>query len=450
MEHFRIFIVEDDLLYAKILGHHLSHNPDYEVEVFTNGKDLVNNLYKNPHVISLDYNLPGMSGMEVLKRIKEHNSELPVIVVSGQQDVSTAIELLKKGVYDYVIKDQDTKERLWNLMRNIRENYSLKKKITLLEEEIGKKYEYGSLIKGNSPAINKVFMLIEKAAKTNITVSIYGDTGTGKELVAKSIHFNSKRKNKPFVAVNVTAIPRELIESEMFGHEKGSFTGANSRRIGKFEEANHGTIFLDEIGDMDLNMQAKLLRVLQEEEVSRVGSNTTVKLDVRVIVATHKNLPEEVKKGTFREDLYYRLLGLPIELPPLRDRGNDIFLLARFFLDEFCSRNQMPKLTFSPASLEKLKKYPYPGNVRELKAIVELAAVMTNSDTIETEDISFSSEGSVNDLLQQEMTLEEYNRLIINYFLKKYDNKVRLVAKKLDIGKTTIYRMMKDDTIDLE
>ena len=447
MDPFRIFIVEDDLLYAKILGHHLAHNPDYEVEVFTNGKDLVNNLYKNPNVISLDYNLPGMSGLEVLKRIKEHNSELPVIVVSGQQDVSTAIELLKKGAYDYVIKDQDTKERLWNLMRNIRENFSLKQKITVLEEEIGKKYEYGNLIKGNSAAINKTFMLIEKAAKTNITVSIYGETGTGKELVAKSIHFNSKRSNKPFVAVNVTAIPRELIESEMFGHEKGSFTGANNRRIGKFEEANHGTIFLDEIGDMDLNMQAKLLRVLQEEEVSRVGSNSTVKLDVRVIVATHKNLQEEVKKGTFREDLYYRLLGLPIELPPLRERGNDVFILSRFFADEFCSKNKMPKLTISPAAVEKLKKYPYPGNVRELKAVIELAAVMTNSESIDPDDIRFSSNGSVNDLLQEEMTLEEYNRLIINYFLKKYDNKVRLVAQKLDIGKTTIYRMMKDDEI---
>ena len=170
---------------------------------------------------------------------------------------------------------------------------------------------------------------------------------------------------------------------------------------------------------------------------------------MRVIVATHKNLPEEVKKGTFREDLYYRLLGLPIELPPLRERGNDIFLLARFFLDEFCTHNQMPKVNLSASALDKLKNYPYPGNVRELKAIVELAAVMTNTDMIEAEDISFTSEGTINDLLQQEMTLEEYNRLIINYFLKKYDNKVRLVAKKLDIGKTTIYRMMKDDTVEL-
>jgi DNA-binding NtrC family response regulator len=339
MDAFKIFVVEDDVMYAKILSYHLSQNPDYQVSVFTSGKELLANLYKGPSAITLDFNLPDMSGFDVLKRIREFDPELPVIIVSGQQDISTAVELLKKGVYDYVLKDPDTKDRIWSVMRNIKSNFNLKQRISNLEDEIGKKYEFNNLIKGDSPAIHNVFRLIEKATKTNITVSVHGETGTGKELVAKAIHFNSKRKGKPFVAVNVTAIPRELIESEMFGHEKGSFTGANNQRIGRFEEANHGTIFLDEIGDMDLNMQAKLLRVLQEEEVVRVGSNKPQKLDVRVIVATHKNLLEEVKKGNFREDLYYRLLGLPIELPPLRMRGNDIYLLARHFVDEFCVKN---------------------------------------------------------------------------------------------------------------
>ncbi len=443
-EPFRIFIVEDDVIFAKIISHHLSLNPEYEVEIFPDGKSLLKNLYKNPALISLDYNLPDTTGLEVLKQIKEFNPDTPVVIVSGQQDVATAIELLKKGAYDYILKDQDTKERMWNITKNIRENVALRQKIAYLEEEIGRKYEVNNLIKGNSPAINKVFTLIEKAARTNITVSIYGETGTGKEVVAKSIHHASARSKKPFVAVNVTAIPTELIESEMFGHEKGAFTGANNRRIGRFEEANHGTIFLDEIGDMDLNMQSKLLRVLQEEEVVRVGGSEVVKLDARVIVATHKNLQELVRKGEFREDLYYRLLGLPIQLPPLRERGSDIALLARFFVDEFCQKNKLGKLSISPKAIEKIQKYPFPGNVRELKAIMELASVMTNTNLIEDNDITFSTASSSQDFLYEETTLEEYNKRIINHFLEKYDNKVRLVADKLDIGKTTIYRLMSE------
>jgi len=441
---FRIFIVEDDIIFAKIISHHLSLNPDNEVEIFPDGKTLLKNLYKNPALISLDYNLPDMTGLEVLKQIKEFNPDTPVVIVSGQQDVATAIELLKKGAYDYILKDQDTKERMWNITKNIRENLELRQKIAYLEEEIGRKYEVNNLIKGNSPAINKVFILIEKAARTNITVSIYGETGTGKELVAKSIHHASARRKKPFVAVNVTAIPRELIESEMFGHEKGAFTGANNRRIGRFEEANLGTIFLDEIGDMDLNMQSKLLRVLQEEEVVRVGGSENIKLDVRVIVATHKNLQELVRRGEFREDLYYRLLGLPINLPPLRERGSDIVLLARFFVDEFCQKNKLGKLSIAPKAIEKIQKYPFPGNVRELKAIMELAAVMTNTDVIEDTDITFSTTGSNQDFLYEEATLEEYNKRIITHFLNKYDNRVRVVAQKLNIGKTTIYRLMNE------
>ncbi len=443
-EPLKIFIVEDDVIFAKIMSHHLSLNPEYEVEIFADGKTLIKNLYKNPTLISLDYNLPDMTGLEVLRQIREFNPDLPVVIVSGQQDVATAIELLKKGAYDYILKDQDTKERLWNITKNIRENIKLRQKIADLEEEIGRKYEKNNLIKGNSPAINKVFTLIEKASRTNITVSIYGDTGTGKELVAKSIHHASARNRKPFVAVNVTAIPKELIESEMFGHEKGAFTGANNRRIGRFEEANQGTIFLDEIGDMDLNMQSKLLRVLQEEEVTRVGGNESVKLDVRVIVATHKNLQDLVRKGEFREDLYYRLLGLPVHLPPLRERGNDIALLARFFVDDFCQKNKMKKLSISPKAIEKIQKYPFPGNVRELKAIMELASVMTNTETIEESDITFSTVSASADFLYEETTLEEYDKKIINHFMQKYNNRVRLVAQKLNIGKTTIYRLMNE------
>lgn len=447
MEAFKIFIVEDDVMYGEILEFNLSLNPDYSVERFTTGQELLNNLYKNPDAISLDYSLPDMTGLEVLEKIKKYNPEIPVVVVSGQEDVGTAVDLLKKGVFDYIVKDEETKDRLWNSMKNIKENTSLKKEIIDLKDEIGKKYEFNKVMRGNSPAIQQAFKLMEKAAKTNITISLTGETGTGKEVAAKAIHYNSSRSKKPFVAINVTAIPHELIESELFGHEKGAFTGASARRLGKFEEASKGTIFLDEIAEMDMNMQAKLLRVIQEKELTRVGGNQVIKIDTRVIVATHKNLSEEVKNGTFREDLYYRLLGLPIELPPLRDRGNDILLLAKFFVDEFCRENKMPKLTISASAQEKLMKYVFPGNVRELKAIMELASVMTNGDVIEAEDISFNSARSMTDFLLEENTLRGYTRMIIKHYLEKYNDNILLVAKKLDIGKSTIYRMMKNNEL---
>ncbi len=447
MNPFKIFIVEDDELYGAMLKHHLSLNPDNEVQLFTTGSSFLNNLYKEPSMVSLDYQLPDISGMEVLQRIKEYDSELPVVIVSGQEDVGTAVNLLKKGVYDYFVKDDETKNRLWNAVKNIREHLELKQELNDLRKEIGKKYEFRKVIKGNSPAIQKIFGLIEKATKSNISVSLSGETGTGKELVAKAIHYNSPRANKSFVAINVSAIPHELIESEMFGHEKGAFTGASSRKIGKFELAHKGTLFLDEIAEMDTNMQTKLLRALQEKEFTRVGGNETIKVDNRIIVATNKNLLDEVKKGEFREDLYYRLLGLPIELPPLRQRGNDILILAKYFVDDFCRENKMEKFNISSKAKEKLMKYPFPGNVRELKAVMELAAVLSNSDTIEENDITYSSTSSASDFMLEENTLNGYVRNIIKYYLEQYDNNVLTVAKKLDIGKSTIYRMIKNNEI---
>ncbi|MDZ7605790.1 MAG: sigma 54-interacting transcriptional regulator [Cyclobacteriaceae bacterium] len=239
-----------------------------------------------------------------------------------------------------------------------------------------------------------------------------------------------------------------MIESELFGHEKGSFTGAITRRIGKFEEAINGTIFLDEIGEMDLNLQAKILRVIQEKEVTRIGGNNTIKLDVRIVVATHRNLAEEVKKGNFREDLYYRLLGLPVHLPPLRERDNDIIILAKHFLKEFCHENSMEQLKFSHQAQEKLLRYRYPGNVRELKSIVELSAVMANSTQIEEDDVKFSSLIDENKLVMEDLTLKEYTLRIIRYTLDKYDGNVLKVAKLLDIGKSSIYRYLKEMEIN--
>lgn len=449
MDPIKIFVVDDDPLFAKTMKFHLSLNPDFTVEVFPDGRKCLENLYNQPALICLDYNLPGMSGLQVMKKIKEANKDIPIIIISSQHDVKTAVELLKEGAYDYIVKDEDLFQRLWKALADIKEEIVLRRKIEDLEQEIGKKYKYENLIKGNSQAIRKVFDLIDKAVKTNITVSISGETGTGKELVAKAIHFNSARKNKPFVAVNVSAIPKELIESELFGHEKGAFTDAMARRIGKFEEANGGTLFLDEIGDMDLTMQAKVLRVIQEEEVTRIGGNNNIKLDIRLIVATHRNLAEEVKKGNLREDLYYRILGLPIWLPPLRERENDVIILARHFVDEFTSKNKLPKLKISAEAQEKLKRYHYPGNVRELKAIMELAAIMTNSDTIGPEHIIFNSTSDLDGIFTQEMTMKDYHRQIMLYYLKKYNYKVAKVAEVLDIGKSSIYNFIKEEGIQI-
>ncbi|MEZ4945764.1 MAG: sigma-54 dependent transcriptional regulator [Cyclobacteriaceae bacterium] len=439
----KIFVVEDDQTYTKFIKYVLSLNPDFEVEYFTTGKQFLSALNKKPSIVTLDYSLPDMSGEEVLKEIKAFDPDISVIIISAQEKIGTAVELLKAGAFDYIAKDEEAKDRILNSINNARNKTSLIKEIDRLKEEINTKYEFEKSIIGNSAPIKKVFSLIEKSLKTNITVSITGETGTGKELVAKAIHYNSNRKKKPLVAVNIAAIPKELIESELFGHEKGAFTGAASRRIGKFEEAEGGTLFLDEIGEMDLNLQSKLLRVLQERELSRVGGNEVIKIDVRIIVATHRNLQDEVKAGHFREDLFYRLLGLPIQLPPLRDRGNDVILLAKHFLDQFATENKFKKFKIASDAQEKLLQYPFPGNIRELKSIIELAAVMAQESQITAEDITFANTPRDSFMLK-EMKLQEYVYHIIRNYLNKYDNNVMEVAKRLDIGKSSIYRYLKE------
>ena len=443
----KIFILEDDLWYGTMLEHYLTLNPDYQVMRFETEKDFYQRLHENPDVVTLDYSLTEGDGSKVLKKIKDFNPEIEVIMISGQEDISTAVELLKSGAFDYIVKDDDTKDRLWNVLIHLQEIKGLKKEVETLKNELKKSFDFSKVIIGQSDAIKKVFTLIEKAAKTNITVSISGETGTGKEMVAKAIHYNSPRHKFPFIAINVSAIPHELLESELFGHEKGAFTGANDKRIGKFEEANKGTIFLDEIGEMDIHLQAKLLRVIQEREVTRIGGNAVIPIDVRIIVATHRNLLTEVSNKNFREDLYYRLLGLPIELPPLRERGNDILILAKHFIQGFCSDNRIPLKSLTNAAMQKLKSYNYPGNIRELKSLMELASVMSDEDVIDEENINLENNGNFGSLLNKETTLREYEIQIIQHFLNKYDQDVLAVAKKLDIGKSTIYRMLQSGEV---
>jgi two-component system response regulator AtoC len=449
---YKIFIIEDDPWYGEVLSYHLSQNPDYDIQRFATGEACLKALQTSlPHLITIDYALPDTNGAQLFRRIREQLPDTPVIVISGQQDVETAVDLLQAGVDDYLVKDDRTKDLLWNAVLKIRENQRLKQEIEQLREALGQKYDFGSIIKGDSPAIRRVFTLIEKAVRTNITVSVTGETGSGKEVVAKAIHYHSSRKRKPFVAVNMGAIPRELVESELFGHEEGAFTGALNRKIGRFEEANKGTFFLDEIAEMDLSLQTKLLRVLQERELVRVGGSERIQLDIRLVIATHKNLLDEVKQGRFREDLYYRLLGLPIELPPLRERSADIMILARYFLDEFCQDNRLPVMTISAQAVDKLVHYPYPGNVRELKAVMQLAAVMGDGSEIRPEDILFASVSgsSAIDASGEEKSLRDFTVQIIRSYLKKYDNNVVLVAQKLDIGKSTIYKMIQNNELSL-
>lgn len=438
----KIFILEDDTWYGSMLHHYLSMNPDYEVRRFENSAEFFNHLHEIPDVVTLDYSLPDMAGDEVLKKIKETYPTIQVLVISGQEDVATAISLLKNGAFDYIVKDDDTKDRVWNTLLHLKEINGLRKEVEDLKEQVVKKHDFSKFIIGKSDAIMKVCAMIEKASKTNITVSITGETGSGKEVVAKAIHYNSDKSKKPFVAVNVAAIPKELIESELFGHEKGAFTGAVTRRIGKFEEANNGTLFLDEIGELDINLQAKLLRVLQERELVRVGGNEMVKINCRIIVATHRNLLQEVQNKTFREDLYYRLIGLPIHIAPLRERGNDIVILAKHFMDAFCKENGTPKKILSPEAQQKLLAYPFPGNVRELRSVIELAVVMADDENIVPENLTLNTASSVSGLLNAEKTLKQFEIDIIQHYLDKFDKDVLLVAKKLDIGKSTIYRMI--------
>ncbi len=439
-----IFVVEDDIAYSKFLKHVLDLNPDFDVEFFTTGKECLNNLHKKPSIITLDYSLPDLSGEGVLEQIREFDPNISVIIISAQDKIRTAVDLLNLGAFDYITKDQEAKDRILNSISHARNKISLIREIDHLKREITGKYEFEKSIIGTSPAIKRVFDLLEKAVKTNIIVSITGETGTGKELVAKAIHYNSNRKDNPFVAVNVAAIPRDLIESELFGHEKGAFTGSIGRRIGKFEEAEGGSVFLDEIGEMDLSLQAKLLRVLQEREITRIGGNQVIKIDVRIIVATHRNLLEEVKAGRFREDLYFRILGLPIALPPLRERGQDIIFIAKHFLDQFTKDNQLKKFKISLEAQDKLLHYPFPGNVRELKSVIELAAVMAEDTEIMPENINFASILGEDVFMMKEMSLQQYMYRIIRSFLNKNDNNVLEVARQLDIGKSSIYRYLKE------
>lgn len=384
----RIFVVEDNEFFSQLIKQKLE-NDQREISLFMSAETFRSYLYQNPDIVILDYNLPESNGIDLLKEIKNFNQEIKTILLSGQDKVEVVIEAFENGAEEYIKKDDNALTLLELKVQKHSSEVNLRKEVDLLREQIIDRNKYSRII-GESQAILKVLRLIQKVEKTNMLALITGESGTGKELVASAIHYNSERKNKPFVAVNVAAIPEDLIESELFGHERGAFTGADTKRIGKFEEANEGTIFLDEIGEMDIHMQTKLLRVLQESKITRLGSNKEIPLNVRVIAATNKNLAQRVKDGKMREDLYYRLQGFLIHLPPLRERENDLLLLAKTMLQQFCSANRLPVKTFSSEALKSMMNHPWSGNVRELKAFVERSVLISDGEVIEAEDLIFS------------------------------------------------------------
>jgi len=388
MTQVKIFIVEDDQLVSSVIKQALSRNEKYDLSMFEKAEDCLNNLHQRPDIVVIDYNLPGMDGLTLMEKIKAYNQQTMIIICSGQESVEVVVNCYRNGASDYILKDTNMVLNLENTIKNLSQNVILRNEVETLQDQIIDRNKYSNII-GNSNAVLKVLRLIQKVEKNNMMVLVTGQSGTGKELVAKALHYNSSRARKPFVIVNMGAIPEELVESELFGHEKGAFTDARDRRIGKFEEADGGTIFLDEIGEMDNGLQSKLLRVLQEKEVTRIGGNKTIKLDFRLIAATNRNLATEVKEGRFREDLFYRIQGFLIHLPPLNERGDDIILLAKNFLDEFSKNNKMPPQTISKEACKYMLEYSWPGNIRELKAVIERASLMAENNNITIEDLTF-------------------------------------------------------------
>jgi DNA-binding NtrC family response regulator len=384
----KIFIIEDDTLMASLIRQALSKEDRYEVTHFTTGEECLNQMHQQPDIVIVDYNLPGMDGLTLMRSIRAVHPQVMMIVCSGQENVEVVVECYKNGAQEYVLKNEKMIVNIENAVNNLAMNVTLRREVELLQDQIIDRNKYNNII-GSSNAVLRVLRLIQKVEKNNMMVLITGQSGTGKELVARALHYHSSRARKNFVVVNMGAIPTELIESELFGHEKGAFTDARERRIGKFEEADGGTIFLDEIGEMDMGLQSKLLRVLQEKEIQRIGSNKTIKLDFRMVAATNRNLAQEVKEGRFREDLFYRIQGFLIHLPPLKERGDDIILLAKHYLTEFCKMNNMQQMIISKEACQYMLTYEWPGNVRELKAVIERAALMAEDNTITIDDLTF-------------------------------------------------------------
>jgi two-component system, NtrC family, response regulator AtoC len=445
-----VFIVDDEQAISKLLTYWVKDKWKYDVEVFANGEDLLRRMSAKPDIILLDIMLPGMDGLEILKRVKQIDNNLPVIILSAQGSVEVAVDSLKFGAYDYFPKPIDI-PKLEPAIKNAIKNYDLTKELENLKENVKQNYSFDNIISADGK-MQDVFRLVTKVLNNDITVLIYGESGTGKELIARAVHYNGKRKDRPFIVVNCASIPRELLESELFGHEKGSFTGAHQRKLGKFELANGGTLFLDEVGELEMLLQAKLLRVIQEKEFERVGGTELIKTDVRIISATNRDLKQAVDNKEFREDLFYRLNSFPIFIPPLRLRKGDILVLAQHFLENFNKKLGKNIKGFSKKAYKLIYDYGWPGNIREMENTIERCIIISEKDTIDVDDMPphiRASEPSMttdyNVALFSDDNIIPFEKLkeeSIRHALKVTNGNIVEAAKKLQLGRATIYRLM--------
>lgn len=444
----KIYIVDDDKQIRNSLKEILE-DEGYEVLIFSSGKQCLKQLEKErPSIIFLDVWLNNEDGIEVLKEIKTIYTTIPVIMISGHATIELAVQATKLGAVDFLEKPLS----IDSIIQKIEQTLNIKNNGKIQEMDI--KLEYDELI-GKSEQILKLKQSISQASKTNARVFIYGENGTGKELVARMIYKNSDRKDKPFVDINCAAIPEELIESELFGHEKGAFTGAIERRIGKFELSNGGTLFLDEICDMSLATQAKVLRVIEEQQLIRVGGSEKIAIDVRIIAATNIDPLQAIKEGRFREDLYYRLNVIPIVMPPLRERISDIPLLLDHFLAKAIESNKLEPKTFTSPAIELLTQYDWPGNVRELKNVVERLAILTRGSVIDVENVREGLFNFVQDKddfpgLDLRSARKEFEKNYIIKALKQFDKNISKTAKFLGMERTHLHKKLKSLNIKID
>ncbi len=445
-----ILIIDDEVEICESIQMILEYE-DYAVEYFTDAtKGLARLEEASFDAMLLDIQMPGLNGFEVLQQIREKELSINVIMISAYSSLENAVKATKLGAFDFIEKPID-RDKLLIAIRNAAKNASLVKENKKLKADL----ESDNLILGESPAILGILETIERVAATEARVFITGENGTGKELVAREIHKRSTRSEHDLVEVNCAAIPNELIESELFGHEKGSFTGAFNKRIGRFELANKGTLFLDEIGDMSLQAQAKVLRAIEDQKIERVGGGVKIDVDVRIISATNKDLRDEIGNDNFREDLYHRLNVIPIHVPPLRERKDDIPILAEHFAKIVCSKNGKSPITFSKDALSALKKLPWTGNVRELKNMIERIVIMVPHPEIKAEDIVKlhpGGESKLNDLLDISNSFQEFKEKTEKAFIEKQlesnDWNISKTAEILDIQRSHLYSKMKKYNIE--
>ena len=438
----RILIVEDEDKLRRILELQLT-GAGFEVEKAASAEEALG-LIDRSDLILTDFKLPGMTGLEMLQLIRRQDSNLPVILMTAFGSVENAVDAMKAGAADFLLKPFPL-DHLTTIVNKALEVRHLRDENRQLKEELGRRYQWDNIV-GRSRAMQEIFATIMRVGPSRATVLLAGESGVGKDLIARAIHFHSPRKDRPFVKINCTALPENLMESELFGYEKGAFTGANVSKPGKFEQANTGTVMLDEIGDVPPSVQVKLLRVLQEREFERLGSNKTTHIDVRVIAATNRDLRAALEDGTFREDLYYRLNVVPLEIPPLRERKDDIPYLAQHFVEKLSAETGGRVSSITEAAIEKLMQYSWPGNVRELENVVERSMVMAMGEKLDAADIRLDmnlrhrQQGELS--LPEGMSLDQYEQELIRNALKQSDGNKSGAARLLGITRNALrYRL---------